>query len=271
MEDVRHVLHVASPLPSMIPKDPEELIAPAREGTLNVMRAAAAAKVERVVQTSSSAAISYGRDNPNGHVFNEEDWTDPGHSDNVPYTRSKTIAERAAWDELTKLPRPLEWVTVNPGLVLGPVLDKDASASVELVAKMLRGELPGLPRLSGAIVDVRDIADLHLRAMIEPKAAGQRYIGAGEVLSLGQMAEILRLEAGELSAKVPTRALPDWLVRLIGLFDKEVGGLVFELGKMRRLTSAKAMRELSWKSCPAAETITATARSLKAVGALSTA
>lgn len=269
MEDVRYVLHVASPLPSTIPKNPEELIAPAREGAVNVMRAAAAAKVERVVQTSSSAAIAYGRDNPNGHVFTEEDWTDPDHPDNVPYTRSKTIAERAAWDELTKLSRPLEWVAINPGLVLGPVLDKDASASVEVIAKMLRGELPGLPRLSVAIVDVRDIADLHLRAMTEPKAAGQRYIGAGEVLSMRQMAEILKAQAGELSAKATTRELPDWLVRLVGMFDKEVGGLVFELGKVRRLTSAKAMRDLGWRSRPAAETVTATARSLEAVGALS--
>lgn len=268
MADVRYVLHVASPLPSTIPKDPEELITPARDGTLNVMRAAAAAKVERIVQTSSIAAIAYGRDNPNGHVFTEEDWTDPNHSDNVPYIRSKAIAERAAWDELTKLSRPLEWVAINPGLVLGPVLDKDASASVEVIAKMLRGELPGLPRLSVAIVDVRDIADLHLRAMIEPKAAGQRYIGAGDVLSMRQMAQILKAQVSELSAKATTRELPDWMVRLVGLFDKEVGGLTFELGKVRRLTSAKAMRELGWKNRPAAETVTATARSLKAVGAL---
>jgi dihydroflavonol-4-reductase len=269
MEDVRYVLHVASPLPSTIPRDPEDLIAPAREGALNVLRAAAAAKVERVVQTSSSAAIAYGRDKPDGHIFTEEDWTDPGHSDNSPYTRSKTIAERAAWDELKKLPRPLEWVAINPALVLGPVLDKDASASVEFVGKMLRGEMPGLPRLTVAVVDVRDIADLHLRAMIDPRAAGQRYIGAGEMLSMSQMAEILRSQANDLSAKVPKRALPDWLVRLVGLFDREVGGLVFELGKVRRLTGARAMRELGWKSRPAAETVTATARSLEAVGALS--
>lgn len=128
MEDVRYVLHVASPLPSTTPRNPEEFIAPAREGTLNVLRAAAAAQVERVVQTSSSVAIFYGQDDPNDHVFTEEDWTDPSHADNTPYSRSKTIAERAAWDALPKLARPLEWVAINPGLVLGPVLDKDASA-----------------------------------------------------------------------------------------------------------------------------------------------
>lgn len=170
---------------------------------------------------------------------------------------------------MTKLSRPLEWVAINPSLVLGPVFDKDASASVELIAKMLRGELPGLPRLSGAIVDVRDIADLHLRAMIEPRAAGQRYIGAGQMLSMRQMAAILRSQLGELSAEVPKRELPDLLVRLVGLFDKEVRGLVFELGKVRRLSSVKAMRELGWKSRPAAETVIAAAVSLEAVGALS--
>gem|GEM_PF-20853 len=243
MKDVRYVLHVASPLPTTIPKNPEELIAPAREGALNVIRAAAAAKVERVVQTSSTAAVAYGRDDPNSHVFSEDDWSNPDHPDNSPYTRSKTIAERAAWDALPTLSHPLEWVAINPTMVQGPVLARDASASVELIAKMLRGDLPGLPRLVGAIVDVRDIADLHLRAMVVPKAAGQRYIGAGEVLSMRQMAEILKSHVPELSAKVPKRELPDWLVRLVGLFDKEVGGLTFELGKARRLTCRDGDRD----------------------------
>jgi len=268
MQDVRKVLHVASPIPTTTPKNPEELIGPAREGTLNVMRAAAAANVERVVQTSSSAAVAYGLDDPNNHVFTEEDWSNPDHPDNSSYTRSKTIAERAAWDALPTLARPLEWVAINPAMVQGPVLARDFSASVQLIAKMLRGEMPGLPRLIGAFVDVRDIADLHLRAMIEPQAAGQRYIGAGEVLSVAKIAEILKSDVRELSARVPTRELPDWLLRLVSVFDKEVGSLNFELGKVRRLSSTKAMTELGWKSRPAAETIIATARSLDAVGAL---
>src|SRR5262249_55320435 len=130
MEGVRYVLHVASPIPSTVPKDPDDLIVPAREGTLNDMRAASRAAVKRGVQHSSASAISYGQNDPNSHLFIEADWTDTDHKDNVPYTRSKTIAERAAWEELPKLPRPLEWVAINPGLVLGPVLDKDSSASV---------------------------------------------------------------------------------------------------------------------------------------------
>lgn len=179
----------------------------------------AAAKVERVVQTSSSAAIAYGLDNPNGCVFTEEDWSNPDHPDKSPHSQQGDRRARCLGHVADAYPSG-GMVAINPGLVLGPVLDKDASASVEVIAKMLRGELPGLPRLSLAIVDVRDIADLHLRAMIEPTAAGQRYIGAGDVLSVRQMAEILKAQAGNLAAKAPTRELPDWLVRLVGLFDR---------------------------------------------------
>jgi nucleoside-diphosphate-sugar epimerase len=269
MEGVRYVLHVASPLPSSLPKHPDDLIVPAREGTLNVMRAASRASVERVVQTSSSTAILYGRDDPNSHLFTEADWTDPDHQDNVPYTRSKTIAERAAWAELPKLPRPLQWVAINPGLVLGPVLDKDSSASVQIVAKLLKGEIPGLPRLGYAVVDVRDLADLEVRAMTAPQAAGQRYIGSGPFMSMSEIAHFLKERLGDQAKKVPTRKLPDWLVRIVGLFDSEVRGQLFELGKVRRLSSAKAEKERGWSSRPIEETIMDTATSLKAVGALS--
>jgi dihydroflavonol-4-reductase len=269
MEGVRHVLHVASPIPSSMPKNPDDLIVPAREGTLHVMRAAARASVQRVVQTSSSAAILYGREDPNSHLFTEVDWTDPDHHDNVPYTRSKTIAERAAWAELPKLPRPLEWVAINPGLVLGPVLDKDASASVLIIAKLLKGEIPGLPRLGYGVVDVRDLADLEVRAMMAPQAAGQRYIGSGAYISMSEIANVLKQRLSARANKVPTRKLPDWVVRLVGLFDNEVRGQVFELGKVRRPSSAKAEKDLGWSTRPWEDTIVDTATSLEAVGALS--
>ena len=179
------------------------------------------------------------------HLFAEADWTDPDHKDNVPYTRSKTIAERAAWTELPKLPRPLEWVAINPGLVLGPVLDKDSSASVLIVAKLLKGEIPGLPRFGYGVVDVRDLADLEVRAMTAPQAAGQRYIGSGPFVSMSEIANVLKERLGDKAKKVPTRKLPDWVVRLVGLFDSEVRGQLFELGKVRRLSSAKAKRNLA--------------------------
>jgi dihydroflavonol-4-reductase len=241
---------------------------PARDGTLNVMRAASRASVERVIQTSSSAAIIYGRDDPNSHLFTEADWSDPDHKDNVPYTRSKTIAEKAAWAELPKLPRPLEWVAINPGLILGPVLDKDSSASVLIITKLLRGEFPGLPRLSFAVVDVRDLAELEVRAITTPQAAGQRYLASGSFISLTDIAHLLKNRLGDKAKKVPTRKLPDWLVRFVGLFDKEVKGQLFELGKVRRPSSAKAEKELGWTPRPWEETIIDTARSLEAVGAL---
>jgi len=268
MAGARYVLHVASPIPSTMPKHPDDLIVPAREGTLNVMRAASRAAVERVVQTSSSSAVCYGCDDPNVRLFTEADWTDPNHKDNVPYTQSKTIAERAAWAELPNLPRELEWVAINPGLILGPVLDKDASASVQIVTKLVRGELPGLPSFSYAVADVRDIADLQVRAMTVSHAAGQRYIGAGAFVSMTDIAEILMNSQGEWANRVPTRHLPDWLVRLVALVDREVRGQVFELGKVRRLSSEKALRELGWSARPVEETIIDTATTLEAVGAL---
>jgi dihydroflavonol-4-reductase len=268
MEGVRYVLHVASPLPSSVPKNPDDLIVPAREGTLNVMRAASRGLVQRVVQTSSSAAISYGRDNPNSHVFTESDWTNPDHKDNVPYTRSKTIAEMAAWEELPKLPRPLDWVVINPGLVLGPVLAKDSSASVLIVAGLLSGKFPGLPRFGYSMVDVRDLADLEIRAMTASQATGQRYIASGPFASMTEIATVLKECLGERAKKVPTRKLPDWIVRFVGLFDKEVRGQLFELGKVRRLSGAKAEKDLGWSSRPWKDTIMDTATSLEAVGAL---
>lgn len=182
--------------------------------------------------------------------------------------RSKTIAERAAWAELPKLPRPLEWVAINPGLVLGPVLDKDSSASVLIVAKLLNGEIPGLPHFGYGVVDVRDLADLEVRAMTAPQAAGQRYIGSGPFISMSEIAKVLKERLGDKAKKVPTRKLPDWVVRLVGLIDSEVRGQVFELGKVRRLSSAKAEKDLGWSSRPWEDTIVDTATSLEAVGAL---
>jgi len=268
MAGVRFVLHVAAPLPAKSPKSDDELIAPAREGALNIMRAAAAAGVERVVQTSSAAAISYGCEAPNHRVFTEQDWSDPNHPDNSAYTRSKTLAELAVWETLPTLSCALEWVTINPGLVLGPVLDRDASASVLVVAKLLKGEMPGVPRLAWQIVDVRDIADLHIRAMTTPAAAGQRYIGSADFITMFEISQMLKRELGVAGAKAPQIRLPDWLVRIVGLMDKEVGGVTFELGRERHLSSAKARSELGWTTRPAQATILDTATSLARVGAL---
>lgn len=267
MAGATFVLHVASPNPSRMPKDLNELLLPAREGTLRVMRTASNAGVKRVVQTSSLAAVFYGNDEPN-RIFTEEDWSNVDHPGINAYSKSKVLAERAAWQELAKTHPHLEWVAILPGLVLGPVFNREGAASVQVIAKMMNGELPGTPRLNFCIVDLRDIADLHLRAMIAPEAAGQRFIGAGPLLSMAKIAEILRSGAGQDARKVPKRGLPDLLVKIVSFFDAEVRGQIHELGRERRASSDKATCELGWHMRPAAETILDTAKSLRDVGTI---
>ena len=256
------VLHVASPLPSNNPKDDEELIKPARDGALRVLAAARDAGVKRVVMTSSTAAVTYGfgsRTKP----YTEADWSDPGdRSDSSAYERSKMIAERAAWDWHTREGGALELVTICPGAVIGPVLGKDFSASLDIVKKLIDGSLPGLPRFGWPLVDVRDIADLHIRAMRAPSAAGQRFIGAGPFYWMADIARVLRERVPAVARKVPTRRLPSWLVRMSSIFDPVVRGRLFELDKERAVSAEKAKRELGWRPRSNDDAIAATAESL---------
>ncbi len=178
------VLHVASPFPLRVPKHEDELIIPAREGALRVLRAARDAGIKRVVLTSSFAAIGYGR-KPTDRPFSEENWTDLNGDDLTAYVKSKTLAERAAWDFVGHDGGTLELSVVNPVGVFGPVLGPDYSTSIELVRRLMDGAMPGCPRLSFGIVDVRDVADLHLRAMTNPAAKGQRFLAvAGEFMTI---------------------------------------------------------------------------------------
>ena len=167
-----YVLHVASPFPNTVPKDENELIIPAREGALRVLRASRDAGVKRVVLTSSFAAMGYGH-TPQAAPFNESDWTDPNGNDVMPYTKSKTLAERAAWDFVGREAKGLELAVVNPVGVFGPVLGADYATSILFVQRLMDGALPGLPRMSFGVVDVRDVADLHLRAMTAPCRKGR--------------------------------------------------------------------------------------------------
>lgn len=256
-----YVLHVASPIPPTLPRSEDELIVPAREGTLRVLRAAKAAGVRRVVVTSSTAAVTYGAERTGGRVFTEADWTDPTHPDTSPYIRSKTLAERAAW-AFVEAEGGIELATVNPGAVLGPVLGDDFSASIEIVKKMLEGSLPGLPRLGFPLVDVRDIADLHLRAMTHPAAAGQRFLGAGPFLWFADIAQILHERLGAKARRVPRRGVPDFMIRLMARFDPITRSVVFELGKERRVSSQKAQDLLGWTMRPVEDSIVATAETL---------
>lgn len=261
-----YVLHVASPFPSRLPKHEDELIVPAREGALRVLRAARDAGVKRVVMTSSFAAVGYGHP-PQEAAFTEKDWTDPSGADVMPYTKSKALAERAAWEFIGREGAGLELSVVNPVGVFGPVLGPDYATSILIVQKMMDGEMPGVPRMSFGVVDVRDVADLHLRAMTHPSAKSERFLAvAGDFMWLIEIARTLRTQLGEKARRVPTRELPDWLVRLARFYDPAVKQILPELGKWKNATSEKAQKMLGWSPRSREESVVATAESLVTLG-----
>ncbi len=263
-----YVLHVASPFPAKVPEHEDELIVPAREGALRVLRASRGAGVRRVVLTSSFAAIGYGhpeRKTP----FNETDWTDPSGDDVLPYVKSKTLAERAAWDFIAKDGGGLELSVVNPVAVLGPILGSDYSTSILLIQRMMDGAMPGCPRIYFGVVDVRDVAGLHILAMTDPAANGERFLAvAGEFMSMVDIAKVLKARMGEAAKHVPTRQLPDWLVRVAAMRDPAVKQILPELGKMKNATNEKARRVLGWTPRSNEESIVAAAESLMRLGLL---
>jgi nucleoside-diphosphate-sugar epimerase len=264
-----YVLHVASPFPASLPKHEDDLIIPARDGALRVLRASRDSGVKRVVLTSSYAAIGYGHGTQT-RPFDETDWTDLSHGDVPPYQKSKTLAERAAWDFIAQDGGGLELAVVNPVGVFGPLLGPDYSTSILLVQRLMNGTVPGLPRFSIGVVDVRDVADLHLRAMTDPKARGERFLAvAGPAMTPIDIARTLKAGMGAAADRVPTRQLPDWMVRLVAMVDPEVRQIVPELGKTREASNEKARNVLGWTPRSNEEAILATAESLIALGLLS--
>jgi nucleoside-diphosphate-sugar epimerase len=263
-----YVLHVASPFPIGVPRDENELIVPAREGALRLLRAARDASVKRVVLTSSFAAIGYGHKAQTA-PFNETDWTDPNGEGLTAYVKSKTLAERAAWDFIAKEGGGLELSVVNPVAVMGPVLAPDFSTSIQILKRMLDGAVPGCPRVNFGVVDVRDVADLHIRAMTDPAAKGERFLAvAGDFMSLLAISKVLRAHMGPAAKKAPTRELPDWVVRIVGIVDPTARQIVPELGKMKNGTNEKAKRVLGWAPRSNEEAIVAAAESLVRLGLL---
>lgn len=267
MKDCRFVLHVASPVPSKPPKHEDELIVPARDGTLRVLRAASDAGVERVVLTSSIAAVAEGYPRDPSRVFTEDDWSNL-EGDVSAYDKSKTLAERAAWDFVRSLPadRAMELAVINPGLVLGPLLEAEYSASVEAIRKLMRKEYPGVPRLGWPTVDVRDVADAHVAAMTTPEAAGKRFCCCVDFVWMKEMAEILTASFASEGFALPTRTLPNFIVRLAGVFDKLTAVVVPRLGLELHVSNERIKRVLNWHPRDTEEQIVSTGRSLIDLG-----
>jgi dihydroflavonol-4-reductase len=257
----RYVLHVASPFPPVQPKDPDELIVPARDGALRVLGAALDAGVERVVMTSSIAAIRSDRESSPSAPYTEADWTDGDDASRTPYVRSKTLAEQAAWEQARAAGMEDRLATINPGAIIGPALNDDHSYSLQAIQRLVEG-MPAAPRLGFTFVDVRDVADLHILAMTSPAAGGERFISTDEFLWMGDVAAILRERLGEAARKVPTRTAPNLLIRAMAIFDPSIRSVLGDLGKRSWFSSEKARSTLGWTPRPVADSIEDCARSL---------
>lgn len=262
-----YVLHVASPLGANNPKDPNELIIPAREGTLRVLRAAAEAEVKRVVMTSSLAAATPVNPQEN-QVIDESVWSDPEDKFLDAYRKSKVLAEMAAWQFIKEHKGSTTLTTILPGAIFGPVLSANSLGSVQVISRLVQGRVPGTPRLGFEIVDVRDLADLHIRAMTAPEADSQRFIAVGDFMWMTDIAGTLRSRLGTKGSRVPTRKLPDFMLRLVSRFDPSLRSIVPMLGRQYHSSPAKAKRLLGWSSRPAADTVVDTANSLIEKGAV---
>jgi dihydroflavonol-4-reductase len=235
-----------------------------------VLRAARDAGVKRVVLTSSFAAIGYGYPAGRTRPFTEEDWTNTGSLSVAPYIKSKALAERAAWDFAEREGGGTELAVVNPVGIFGPVLGADLSGSVGIIKAMLDGSLPRTPRLWTSVVDVRDVADLHLRAMTSPKAAGERFLAAaGDAISFRHIAQTLRERLGPAAARVPDREMPNWFVRAASPFVPTLKQFRRNLDLVRHTDAAKARAVLGWEPRPPEDALIATARSLLDLGLIS--
>lgn len=258
----RYILHVASPFPPAQPKDPDDLIVPARDGALRVIRAALDAGVERVVMTSSIAAVGRSPDDARDRPLTEEDWTDGADTSLTPYVRSKTIAEQAAWALVREAGAEQRLAVVNPGLIVGPVLSDDFSYSIQLIERLMAGKMPAVPKLGFTYVDARDVADLHIRAMTQSEAGGKRFLAVDRFLWTTETAAILRDRLGDEARKVPTRTAPNFMVRAMGLFDPAIRTVTSDLGRRTDYSSALARGLLGWSPRPVEDAIEDTARSL---------
>ena len=266
MEGCDYVLHVASPFPLKHPRDPQEVIRPAREGALRMLAAASKSGVKRVVMTSSVVAITLPwPEAPVEHVFTEEDWTNPERRDITAYVVSKTLAERAAWDFVTTQPDAPELAVVNPAFVLGPALDPDLSTSHEVLRLMAQGAYPAAPKVGFPVSDVRDVAVTHVLAMTHPNAAGQRFLSANGFLRLIEVGRLMVEVLPELKSKAPRFELPDFVVRGLALVDGRLKAVLADLGHPRRISNDKARTVLGQTFRSSEEAVKTAAESLRAL------
>jgi dihydroflavonol-4-reductase len=257
-----YVLHVASPLGGDGPGDPDAVIIPARDGTLRVLGAATRAGVKRVVMTSAATTATPPLESARSSISDETVWFDPAEPKVDAYRQSKRLAERAAWEFVKAHRAGTTLTTILPGAVFGPVLSPETLGSVQVISRLLDGRVPANPRLGFEIVDVRDLADLHIRAMTSERAGGERFLAVGEFMWMADISRTLRAQLGTAASKVPTRALPDVVLRLMALADRSLRPMTPRLGRAHRHTSAKAERLLAWRPRPAVETLVACAQSL---------
>jgi len=259
--DVIH--HLASPFPMAAPKNPDDLIRPARDGALRVLRAARTAGVDRVVLTSSCAAIAYGWGDALPPVLTEADWSNPDNDADCPaYMKSKTIAEKAAWDYVAGEGRGIALTAINPVAVFGPILSDQVKTSVGIVAQLLAGKYPMLPNAGIQVVDVRDVSAAHMAAMNDSSTVGERYILADKFYWLKDFAKVLRDAFPDRASKVPQAMMPDFLVKLLALFSGDMKTIAAELGKRRFSSSDKVRKLLGRELIPGDESIRASAETL---------
>jgi dihydroflavonol-4-reductase len=266
MQGVYGVLHLASPFILNEPKDPNELIRPAVEGTLRVLQAASTAGMQRFVQTSSIAAVMYGHPKSRTAPYTEADWTQldgPGVSS---YTRSKTLSERAARDFMAKTPPSMHYASINPGLVLGPLLDRDMGGSAEVIQMFLRGKYPGCPKLSFAVVDVRDVATMHRLALETSEPSGARYLGASGAAWFVDMMRPIKARLGDKAKKVPTFELPNFMIHLVALFDPAARTILPDLSQELLIDNSRTRKALGMDFIGVEESAPAMARSLVDLG-----
>jgi nucleoside-diphosphate-sugar epimerase len=239
----------------------DSLIRPAVDGTKRVLRSAAEAGVRRVVMTSAANAASPSSYATEG-VTDETLWTDPDDPALIPYRRAKTLAEKAAWDLVAAERGSTGLTTILPGAVFGPILSTETIGSVGIIARMLGGKVRRVPRIGFEVVDVRDLADVHIRAMESPASAGQRFLATGEFTWMREMADVLRAGLGAQAGRVSTKGVPDFLVRIAARRDPALREITPALGRRNRHSTAKARDLLGWQPRPAAETILDCGRSL---------